>query len=634
MNIVIVSLQYLSEASFGLLSLADALMQKNHNVRLIGSFSDNPESYVKFFQVREMQKAFVDEIQSFEPDVIGISSMSQCAHHLPWITKFLKNKFPDIPLFFGGQHALVVKEKAFDSAPELDYCMYGEGEDYFPLFLEKLSNKDYNFESIKGLIYKDGEKVLINEMPEAVDINKFFPARGIKAISSVWDRYNASVAAARGLKKPAVADWHTPLKTPSFDMMLTRGCPYRCTFCKLHGVKTAEECIRHMSPEVFEEQLDYVIKEFNIKSLYIYDSSFDLNKKWAEKICKILKERKEIIDWFCQLRPNLVDQEFVELLVESGCRGVNLYAESGSEYVRNVSLRKNVSDDQMKRAFAITKELGLFRRCNIIIGIPGETLQDMKESFKAVLELEPDSLQALPLDSYPGTEITKKHIDEVIYKDVLVYDEANNSGSKVKGFTGYIKTEVPRKLVENIAQVMNVYGHFFSFLIRDNLDIYGKSLLIVEPDQRQEAFLVDYFRGVSPVQILSLGLYFQDMLVPDKCVTLLVGPNSKVVKKMIPDNFELLKLEMSPLELEQNSSLLYELKDKSLDMILIPYFKANEETLEKFIKIASYVSIKKVCFIDLYKGCLIEWDLYTKLSKTYSYYNNIEKLLLNLNENL
>ncbi|MCK4259323.1 MAG: cobalamin-dependent protein [Halanaerobiales bacterium] len=632
MNVIIISTQYLSKASFGLLSLADALMQKGHNVRLIGSFSDKPISLVRFFQVREMREAFVEEIRDFQPDVIGISSMSQCAHHLPWLSIFLKGRFPSIPLIFGGQHALIMKEGVFESAPDLDYCMYGESEVYLPKFLEKLEASDEDYTDIKGLIYKKDGKLIVNEPPEAGDINKYFPGRAINSISDFWKRFNSKMTTSKGAKKPSVANWHTPLASPNFEMLLTRGCPYQCTFCKIDGESTAEDCIRHMSPAVFEEQLDYIISEYKIRSLYIYDSSFDLNKEWGREICNILKRKTEIVDWFCQLRPNLVDRDFVQLLKDSRCRGVNLYAESGSEEIRNGALRKNVSDAQMKNAFSLTKEFGLFRRCNVIIGVPGESFKDMKESFKKVLELDPDSLQVLPLDSYPRTEITNKYIDDIVYDDEYVYDESTNTAQKCKGLKGYIKTNVPRVLVHNLAEMMNIFGHYFSVLIRRNLNLNEKSLLILEPDAKQESFLVDYFKGVSPFQLITSALWFQDVVTLEKPALMISGPSSKVGKQLLPDGVHLEKLEVSPLDLPVDHPIWEKVKGRGVDTVLIPYLKATQETLERAIKIGSSISAKTVYFVDLYKGSITEWDILTKLSVNYSFRNDVEDFLVHLNE--
>lgn len=632
MRVLIIATQFLSQASFGILSLADSLMQSGHEVRLMGAFSDSQNAMSVFFQNNNMREAFVKEIEEFEPEFIGISSMSHGAHHIPWLSTFLKHRFPNVPILHGGQNALVMKEKVLEITADVDYVMYGESEESLPKFLGKLQAGDTDYSDVDGLIYRSENEIVKNPLPRAVDINKYFPARAVKCISKFWANYNANHLKTDKLKKPQVMKWHSPIALPYFEVLLTRGCPYRCTFCKTNSEWDSHYPIRNVDPKVFEEQLDYIIKEFHVKSLFIYDSAFNLNKKWAREICAILKRREEIVDWFCQLRPNLVDEEICQLLVESRCRGVNLYAESGMDAIRNGVFNKQVSDEQLHNAFRLTKQYGLFRRCNIIVGVPGETIDSIKQSYRIVNNLEPDSFQVSPLDAYIDTELYEKHKDKVIYDDIMVYDEETNKLKKAKAFKGYIKVELPRALILGLTEAMNIFGHYFSILMRRTLKLQDKSFMIVEPDKEQERFMIDFFRGISPVQVMAWGLWLQDILEPKEEVLMLTGPDTKVNQSMLPEKVKLKRMGQAPLDMSAADSEWQVVSEKKIDTLIVPYYRAKQETLEKVIRIASYISVKQIYFVDMYKGSITEWDMLTKLAVNYHYQSDIEQFLVDLNE--
>ena len=188
-----------------------------------------------------------------------------------------------------------------------------------------------------------------------------------------------------------------------------RGCPYRCTYCHNH---VFNERFKSCGPIVRQKKVDYIIEEINqVKASYplrrgvFYDDTFILNKKWLREFCE--RFPKEVgIEYTCQIRANLIDEEIVSLLKESRCVLVTWSIESGNDYTRNKILKRNMSTDDILNTGRLLAKYKIPSRIGNVIGTPGESFDNIMETLELNIESRPQLAMAWTFVPYPGLSLT------------------------------------------------------------------------------------------------------------------------------------------------------------------------------------------------------------------------------------
>ncbi len=319
---------------------------------------------------------------------------------------------PNTKVVFGGPDPSVRYEYLLDNN-YCDFCVVGEGEITFYEFVKKF-NENISLEEINGLAYKMNGK--INYRPREF-INKLdslpFPAyEFIKPSDYYRNHYFYNM---RSL-----------LKKNSLPIITSRGCPYGCIFCSVHLHMGHE--FRWHTPEYVINHLKYCINNFQVNRFHFEDDNISLNKERFENILdKIIQERLKI-EWDAPngIRADTLNNDLLKKMKLAGCRGLSIGIESGSQSVLNRLIKKDTS---------LTKIIEVVEHCNklkikllafYIIGFPGETKENIKETIDLALSLlsqfnvNPALLFAVPLY---GTQLYNICVEEgLIPKKLSEYD--------------------------------------------------------------------------------------------------------------------------------------------------------------------------------------------------------------------
>jgi radical SAM superfamily enzyme YgiQ (UPF0313 family) len=322
-----------------------------------------------------------ESVKKEKPDIVGVTSLSPTILNTFETLKAVR-PHTDI-LVLGGPHPTAVGGEVFAESPvKLDAVFYGESEESFPGFVKKVEEGVKISEiSLPGMLLP-GDSYEGKEQPKIGKLNDIpFPNRSALPTGAYHHPFfgNEEVA----------------------TIITSRGCPYRCIFCDKHVCGSAYRA--RTAENVILEIEDIVLKR-GVKRLIIYDDLFTLDKKRVLKICDEIINRRLKFKWKCESRVNRIDEEMVIAMKKAGCEliayGVETVNEKGLEF-----LRKDITPDQVRHAFSITREAGIKSMGYFMLGIPGETMEDELKTVKFAIDLKADYAQFSVLSPFPGTDL-------------------------------------------------------------------------------------------------------------------------------------------------------------------------------------------------------------------------------------
>lgn len=320
------------------------------------------------------------KIQDFSPDIIGFTATTPMFHIVVKLAYKIKKVF-EIPVILGGTHATILKEKAFNDC--FDYLFVGEAEETFALFLEALEN-GRGFSSIPGLLLHENGKIFFTGTQNPItDLDKIpFPARHLLK----FNQYK--VGTLRGRK----------IYT---SIMFSRGCPYQCVYCciKVFGRKVRKRSIINLVAEI-----ESVVNKFDIRHFCFVDDTLTLDRNYVLNLCDEIDRRKLKITFDGSTRANLVDEELIRRLANSGLIRISFGLESADPEVLKI-IKKEVPLESYIKANKLTRKYGIETNNSVMLGLPGETRESINKTvsfLRRTKEIQEATYSiAMP---YPGTE--------------------------------------------------------------------------------------------------------------------------------------------------------------------------------------------------------------------------------------
>ncbi len=356
----------------GLLYVAAAIEKEAvHQVQII-------DAQVERLNIEALQA----EIKKREPDVIGMTAMTFTLLDVIATIKAAKKINPEIKIILSGPHAIIFPEETI-AIKEVDFLVLGEGEKVIGRLLSNINNPS-ELKKIRGLVFRDKGKIVNTGQADFIEnLDALpFPARRL----TPYKNYFSVVSARR----------------PVTTMFSSRGCPYQCLFCDRPqvGKKFRPRSAKSVVSEMQECQ------ELGIKEIFIYDDTFAVDRQRVLDICAEIKKGGVDISWDIRTRVNTADEEILKALKEAGCQRIHYGVEAGTQKILNV-LRKGITLEQVRRAFALTKKIGIQTAAYFMIGSPTETRQDILQTINFMKQLNPDYAQVAITTPFPATDLYK-----------------------------------------------------------------------------------------------------------------------------------------------------------------------------------------------------------------------------------
>lgn len=325
------------------------------------------------------KKELFSEINKFKPDLIVAEVSTPSFENDLVIAKEIKEEF-GCEICFTGSHVSALPKEAIRES-FVDYVCIGEYE-YTIKELVLALEKGKTLKNIKGLGYKEGKRIHINERRELIqDLNKLpFPAREflpMKKYNDLFCKY-----------------------FPNIPMISSRGCPFNCSFC-LEAVFYGRPNYRFRNAKNVVDEMEDIINNYHAKEIYFDDATFTIGEERVNHICDEILRRKIDIPWSCMGHAS-VTRETLKKMKQAGCRAIKIGVESSSEQIlRNAN--KSVNLDLVKKCVKNCKDIGLEVHATYMIGLPGETKESIKRTLQFALSLKTDTCQFSIATPFPGT---------------------------------------------------------------------------------------------------------------------------------------------------------------------------------------------------------------------------------------
>jgi len=338
-------------------------------------------SYVKVrvpsVEFRVVASLTLEEIRSWQPDIIGITSVSQCYNEAMACAKIAKSV--NLPVLIGGIHISAIAQTM---THDMDIAVLGEGEqttaELLALYLsEGKFNKD-GLQNIDGIAFVDNG-VIVKTNPRAMiqPLDSIpFPDRSIL-------RVNPNLS----------------------GIFSSRGCLYRCVYCSTHRHWGK---IRYFSADYVASEIEYIYKTYKVKCINLLDDLFIVDHQRLTDVISLL-EKKNILgrmSFITNVRSNLVTDDLARMLKYMNVIYVGMGIESGCqktlEYLKG---KGNITIQDHYNAIRILRKHRIEPHPSFIIGAPNETRDDLMETINFIKNTKLTGFEVYVLIPFPDTPV-------------------------------------------------------------------------------------------------------------------------------------------------------------------------------------------------------------------------------------
>jgi anaerobic magnesium-protoporphyrin IX monomethyl ester cyclase len=400
--------------NIGIEYISAILKKKGYEVDLLFFLQPFSNTIIHLFgrDYDHNEKQITAKVVSYQPDVICFSPFS---FQYPWAIKqarFIKTKFPEVFILFGGVHV--------NSAPDsviknqyVDGLVVGEAEFQILEFAKNFKReKLYSVPSVwikkKGKIIKNPLSLL----PKDLDVIPF-PDKDL------FYKY-----------------WPVTLRNTTYVIMGSRGCPYHCTYCSNNvysKMYKGQNRLRFRSPENVVSELIQAKKKYKFRIVEFFDDVLTTNEAHLRDLFKLYK-RKVDLPFTCHLHPQIMTENIIRLLKLSECCWVKLGVQSGSEEYRRKYLERYETNADIIRMAKLCHKYKLLFSLDHIFNLPGETNEDLVEAVRLYNTCRPAAINFGGLNYLPNTEIVNLALKLKILSKADV-NKINQGGDLVSGMS-------------------------------------------------------------------------------------------------------------------------------------------------------------------------------------------------------
>ncbi|MBN2289842.1 MAG: radical SAM protein [Candidatus Glassbacteria bacterium] len=328
------------------------------------------------FRIKLVNRDIEKELDSFRPDVAGITAVSQNFNYAARYADYCHDR--GIPVMVGGVHISVLPECL---TPRMEVGCIGEGEATIVELMKVFIGSGKRFppkelEKIPGLVFRSGGELVRTPVSPG----------------------------GPGPAQPPHPCRHLHGKVRHAYIFSSRGCPYRCLFC---ASSRYWDKPRYFPAGYVVDEIEELAEKWGARLISFYDDLFVADNRRLARIAELVVKRGLAgrVKFTCSCRANTVTPEVVSELKKMGVRSVGLGLESGNSRVLKMLKGRSASVEDNRRAVELLYSAGIRANASFIIGSPDETLAEMMDTYRFIRKSRLSFVDIYLLTPFPGTPV-------------------------------------------------------------------------------------------------------------------------------------------------------------------------------------------------------------------------------------
>jgi len=341
----------------------------NLAIRYIKKFCEKSFKDIKFreYTINDDERNIISDIYLADVDILGFSCYIWNIERTLNIIETLKKIKPEMIIVLGGPEVSYDSYELMKKYPFIDYIIYGEGEITFFELLDYLINRNGNISNIDGLVYRRGSKVFKNRERKLIDKLDILP-------------FPYDVDELERLRNEKRIVYYES----------SRGCPFECTYCLSSTIKG----VRYFDLNRVKMDLKKFIHS-GIGLVKFVDRTFNCNKVRTAEILKFILDNSKKTSFHFEIGGDLLDDDILHLLSKMPPKLIQF--EIGVQTTKKETLEiinRKMDFGRLKKAVKLISSYNnIHQHLDLIAGLPGETYDDIANSFNDVYELNTERIQ-------------------------------------------------------------------------------------------------------------------------------------------------------------------------------------------------------------------------------------------------
>jgi len=304
-----------------------------------------------------------------EPKVIGFTAYQSTMNRIRFLCRYIKSRHRRIQTVLGGPQIVVMPSEALEDLEDVDVLVRGEGE-IVMLEIARAIGSGNPLHTVEGITCRrNGEIIDTGIGPE--------PPENLDVYASPYLTNLLDLEA----KNTAI-------------LLSSRGCRHVCWFCITP--KVCRGRIRYHSVDRVVDEME-LLADQGIERFWFADPNFTDDRDRTERLLQAKINRGITTPFWCQTRSDLIDASLMKNLADAGADTIAFGLESGSPGVLEKT-NKRIALEQVRENIAVAQSLGLETELFSVFGLPGETVEDARQTLEFVRSL------GIPIQSNSGSQ--------------------------------------------------------------------------------------------------------------------------------------------------------------------------------------------------------------------------------------
>lgn len=339
-----------------------------------------------------------EEIRKTAADIVLISALSvdyQLQYHK--VAELAKQALPGVTVVCGGVYPTVLPEQVLRDR-NIDFVIQGYAEERLARIINLIGDNAIDvLKHEEGVGFRLRNKIcLIPFYHYLCEVKKIvrpdYSYLDIEKYFQLQKEYNAQNYTTECAEKRSV------------NIIASYGCPYNCFFCANRNLSNSRIVYRPLE-DVLDE-INFFVKTYKVQQISFMDDNIVADKSRAKKLFQEIINREYRLEiQIGNLAAWDLDDEMLELMKQAGCTRIGISVESGSCRVLKEIIHKPLNLEIIPQLVMKFKQLNIIMVADFIIGLPGETWEEIRQTFDYAYTMDADLCNFNIAVPYPGTDM-------------------------------------------------------------------------------------------------------------------------------------------------------------------------------------------------------------------------------------